>query len=112
VILTNELIDSFPVHRVVSRGGLKEIYTGSRDGSFADIEGPVSTVRLAEYFSALGVFLVEGQKAEVNLAAVDWIKNAGALLERGFVVTIDYGLPAGELYAPERDGTLLCHYRT
>lgn len=111
VILTNELIDSFPVHRVVFRGGLKEIYTGSRDGSFADIEGPVSTVRLDEYFSALGVFLVEGQKAEVNLAALDWIKAAGALLEKGFVVTIDYGLPARELYAPERDGTLLCHYR-
>ncbi|MBI5588166.1 MAG: SAM-dependent methyltransferase [Deltaproteobacteria bacterium] len=111
VILTNELIDSFPVHRVVWRNGLKEIYTGYDGGSFIDVVGPVSTVRLTEYFRDLGVELAEGQKAEVNLASVDWIKAAGDLLEKGFVVTIDYGLPARELYAPERDGTLLCHYR-
>ncbi len=112
VILTNELIDSLPVHRVVLRDGvLKEVYTGSRDNGFVDIEGPVSTAGLPEYFSSLGISLVEGQKAEVNLAAADWIKGAGALLERGFVVTIDYGLPARELYSSDRDGTLLCHYR-
>lgn len=111
VILTNELIDSFPVHRVVWKDGLKEIYTGYDGGSFIDVVGPVSTGRLTEYFRDLGIELAEGQKAEVNLASADWIKAAGDLLEKGFVVTIDYGLPARELYAPERDGTLLCHYR-
>jgi len=112
VVITNELIDSLPVHRVVLRDGvLKEVYTGSRDCSFVDTEGPVSTPRLLEYFRVSGIELVEGQRAEVNLAALDWIRAAGTLLEKGFVVTIDYGLPARELYAPERDGTLLCHYR-
>ena len=32
--------------------------------------------------------------------------------ERGFVLTLDYGYVATELYAPWRtDGTLLCFYR-
>jgi hypothetical protein len=33
-------------------------------------------------------------------------------LKKGFVLTIDYGYPSKELYAPHRkEGTLLCYYR-
>ena len=48
----------------------------------------------------------------MNLHAIDWIQNVAAALQRGFVLTLDYGYPAEELYAPwRRDGTLLCFYR-
>ncbi|MBI5644088.1 MAG: SAM-dependent methyltransferase [Deltaproteobacteria bacterium] len=110
-ILSNELFDSFPVHRFVFDGGLKEIYTGYGGRSFVDIAGPPSTPLLEGYFERAGVRLVEGQRGEINLKAMEWVKKAAALLETGFVITIDYGLPACELYAPERRGTLLCHYR-
>lgn len=111
-ILSNELIDSFPVHRVeFSEGELKEVYTAIDDSMLTDFPGPLSSERIREYFNEAGVTMTEGQITEANLEALDWIKKAGALLEKGFVVTIDYGLPARELYAPERRGTLLCHYR-
>lgn len=112
-VISNELIDSFPVHRVVREGGeLKEIFTGFDGANLVDVIGPLSTEELAGYLKKAGVELDEGQRAEVNLEAIRWIGEAGALLERGFVITVDYGLPARELYAPERrDGTLLCHYR-
>ena len=113
VIFSNELLDALPFHRVVgSQGGLKEIFVGlDYDGSFVDTVGEPSTGALSDYFSSLGIDLPEGQVAEVSLEAAEWIKEAGTLLKRGFVISIDYGLPARELYSPEKRGTLLCHYR-
>ncbi len=111
VVFSNELLDAFPVHRVTARGGrLRESYVGlSEDGrDFVFVEGEPSTPRLSEHFRRLGVTLAEGQTAEVNLDASEWLSRAAATLVRGFVVTVDYGDEAAGLYgSPERrDGTL------
>lgn len=111
-ILSNELIDSFPVHKVVfAEGSLKEVYVGHDGSRFVETTGPLSTAEIENYFSSVGVEPFEGMYSEVNLHALRWIEKASQLFERGFVITIDYGLPASELYAPERKGTLMCHYR-
>ncbi len=108
--LSNELIDAFPVHLVEMSGGeLREVFVVNGDGGFGEELRPLSTSRLADYFSAAGISPVEGQRCEVNLAACDWMCQVAAKLERGFVLTIDYGYPDRELYAPWRqNGTLLC----
>ena len=111
VVVSNELIDSFPVHIVEQRGGLREVFVDFKDGSFREVLKPPSTPALEGYFKDLGITLAEGRRAEVNLPAIDWIKKAGGLLSRGFVMTIDYGFPAKELFSPERNGSLLCHFR-
>jgi SAM-dependent MidA family methyltransferase len=60
----------------------------------------------------LGLLPGEGCRAEVNLAALVWMRQVAAALARGFVLTFDYGHEARDLYAPwRRDGTLLCFYR-
>ncbi|MEX2159314.1 MAG: SAM-dependent methyltransferase [Dehalococcoidia bacterium] len=112
VVLTNELLDSFPVHRVVRREtGLQELYVANSEGQFDWQAGPLSTPRIAEYFDALGLLPGVDCAAEVNLHALDWMKDVSSRLRRGFVLTFDYGYPAPELYAPWRkDGTLLCFY--
>jgi SAM-dependent MidA family methyltransferase len=111
--LSNELVDAFPVHRVVVRGGeLREIYVGERDGGFTEEPGDLSTSEIGEYFRSDGVELEEGQEAEVNLRAREWMRDVGRRLRRGFVLTIDYGCLAGELYAPwRRSGTIMCYHR-
>ena len=111
VILSNELIDSFAVNIVLNDGSLKEIYVDFDGENFVEIAGAPSTPALAEYFEAVGVELAEGQRAEVNLGAAEWLLKAAALIEKGFIITIDYGMPARELYAPERGPTLMCHRR-
>jgi SAM-dependent MidA family methyltransferase len=110
-ILSNELIDSLPVHVVEQRGALMEVYVGLDGRGFCDVLGEPSTPELGRYMNDAGVRLSEGQRAEINLNALRWIKAAGTLFDRGFVVTIDYGLPARELYDGDRRGSLLCHYR-
>ncbi len=111
--LSNELVDAFPVHRVVLReGSLREIFVGEKDGRFCDVIGDLSQAALAGYFPAAGVELAEGQQAEVNLRAGEWIAEVGRRLRRGFALTIDYGELAAELYAPwRRSGTLRCYWR-
>jgi SAM-dependent MidA family methyltransferase len=113
VIVSNELLDAFPVHRVVRRGeDLEEVYVEVDGGRLVDRFGPVSDERITAYFAALGLLPGEGCYAEVNLEAIDWIRSAAASLGRGYVLTLDYGYEAADLYAPwRRDGTLLCFYR-
>jgi len=111
--LSNELIDSFPVHRVAVRDGrLHELYVGWEEERFVESLGPPSKSLLEDYFDRLGLLPGEGCSAEVNLEALEWMKTVAGALRRGFVLTFDYGYPAAELYAPWRkDGTLLCFYR-
>lgn len=113
VFLSNELVDAFPVHRVVMRPlGLREIFVGWADGTFIEIEAPPFAPTLQEYFDRVGVSLEVGQRAEVNLRAIEWMRQAGTILRRGLILTIDYGHSAADLYATTRkDGTLLCYHR-
>jgi SAM-dependent MidA family methyltransferase len=114
VIFSNELVDAFPVHRVVQRPlGLREIFVGwSSSQGFTDIEAPPVAPALQQYFPRLGIRLEDGQRAEVNLEALQWMRLVAACLRRGIVLTIDSGHTAADLYAPLRKGgTLLCYYR-
>jgi SAM-dependent MidA family methyltransferase len=110
-VFSNELLDALPVHRVVvQQGGLREVYVGFDDGHFVDVVGEPSMPALEKYFSEQGSVLEEGQEAEVCFEACDWIEDAGRILERGFVLTIDYGHEARALYAEHHNrGTLLAY---
>lgn len=112
-VLANELVDAFPVHRLIGEaGGLKEIYVDEQDGRFMERRVNLSDPRISAYFSALGIKLAEGQEAEINLQAWQWLEEMGGFLKRGFLMTIDYGCLAAELYDPwRRRGTLRCFYR-
>ena len=110
VIFSNELLDAFPVHCVRMRGGqLRELCVATNDaGDFIWSEQEPATPRLEEHFARQGVALAEGHVAEVNLAAEEWIEHAAVILKRGYLVTVDYGAEAEELYQSiqRRDGTL------
>lgn len=111
--LSNELIDAFPVHIVEKRDGkLLEVCVAVENGTFQEILQEPSTEELANYLEWVGVELAEGNRAEINLAAPAWMRTVAGLLHRGFILTIDYGYLASELYAPWRqNGTLMCYYQ-
>ncbi len=108
-VLSNEVVDAFPVHRVKQvEGRLREIYVALAGHRFVELDGELSRPELADYFAQAGVQLAEGQEAEVNLAALAWLEEVATALRRGFVLTIDYGYEARELYGPRfPQGTLL-----
>jgi SAM-dependent MidA family methyltransferase len=100
IIFSNELLDAMPVHRVlVKNGKLFELCVGLDEAEeFVWIETEPTTPRLENYFSELGVRPAEGHYAEVNLAASDWLCRASAALDKGYIITVDYGAQAAELY--------------
>jgi SAM-dependent MidA family methyltransferase len=70
-------------------------------------EGPPSTPALQQYLDALDIQLEPGWRVELNLRAVDWMRDAARRLRRGFIVLIDYGHEARDLYsAGHSSGTL------
>lgn len=112
-LYSNELIDALPVHRVLmGEEGLQEIYVTSKAGELCEETGPLSTATIQEYLDRIAIQLHPGQRAEINLAAPAWLASASRALEQGFILTIDYGFPAVELFTPHRkQGTLLCYHR-
>jgi SAM-dependent MidA family methyltransferase len=110
--LSNEFFDSLPVHQViVENNNLKEVYVTIKNDVFCEERDELSSPELRDYFKALKINLKEGQRAEVNLKIREWVKNLSYYLNRGFVITIDYGHLAEELYSEERhSGTLMCYY--
>jgi len=110
IYFSNELLDAFPVHRVVqSDEGLSELYvTVDPTGEFVWTTGPVSTPRLAEFISEYSIELAQGQIIEINLAIDDWLSSVSEKLKSGFLITVDYGIDADELYDPmlRPEGTL------
>jgi SAM-dependent MidA family methyltransferase len=96
IYFSNELLDAFPVHRLTAEG---ELYvTLASDDKFAWTTGPLSNPRLAEFLAEHSISLAPGQAIEVNLAIDDWLTAVAAKLKRGYVITVDYGAEATELY--------------
>ena len=119
-VISNELLDSFPVHQVrVERGSLREVYVAlESDDSpgkdrFVERWGDPSTPALEGRLAELGIQLAEGQTAEINLGLDSWASSIAGALEAGFVLTIDYGRTAEELYSAELRprGTLVTYHR-
>ena len=112
IVYANELLDALPVHAVVQTpSGLAERYVSldERDGTPRFIEqiGPLSNDAIGRHLASLGVRLEPGARAEVNLSALAWLTRACSALHRGFLVLIDYGHPADQLYsASHAAGTL------
>jgi len=113
LFFSNELIDAFPVHRIqVTAERTEELYVDYRDGRFVGCLKPLSTAALAHYLQELDTTWPEGYRTEVNLQAMDWMEQVARRMDRGFVLTIDYGHTAQDLYGPERkDGTFLCYFQ-
>jgi SAM-dependent MidA family methyltransferase len=121
---SNELIDAFPVHRIIyTEGKLKEIYlTLSEDNNLIETIDEVSTEEIINYFKLNKVDFSDNgvtsnkypdnYTTEVNLQAKSWLQNINNKLNKGYLITIDYGYSQEKYYHPQRyQGTLKCYYK-
>jgi len=115
-VLSNELLDAFPVRLVEMGKSLQEIYVSvNGENEFTEIKKPCSP-EVEKYFDEFAVdiplVMDRGYRTEVNLRMKEWLREIGEMLQRGFVLTIDYGYPADDYYSRDRNrGTLLCYHR-
>lgn len=109
---SNELLDAFPVHRVVmDEGRVREIYVAWDEGRLVEVADSLSRRELSEYIRDFGIELEEGQVIEINLAMRDWLHQVARVINRGFLLTIDYGDISGRLYSPSRPRGTIRSYR-
>lgn len=109
-VLSNELIDNFSVHQVIMQDQLMEVFVDYHDG-FVEVLKPANE-ELTDYFDALDVHLPKGFRTEINLEALSWIKEIEQSLNKGYIITIDYGAESSKLYKNHRScGTLLCYHK-
>lgn len=110
-VLSNELLDSFPVRLIEMNEDIVEIYVSiDSDSNFIEIKRPCSE-EIKAYLDEFNISLPVGYRTEVNLRIKDWLAKVSMKLKEGFIMTIDYGYPARDYYSEERNrGTLLCYY--
>lgn len=98
VLLSNELVDAFPVHLVEKRDGrLFEVYV-EESGRTALCE--LSRPELAA--AAAKVELQDGERHAINLEAPRWLELAASKLKHGWILTVDYGKRFGAAPNPPR----------
>lgn len=115
VILSNELIDAFPVHIVEAHDQrLYEIYVDVQGDRLCEVPGEPSTPEVANYLDSYQIpwtSFGDGWRAEINLDALRWMQRTAHLPRRGFILVIDYGDKARALYTRyRRRGTLACYF--
>jgi SAM-dependent MidA family methyltransferase len=117
-ILSNELLDAFPVHLIEMEDELREVHVdferheGNSSSSFGEVKSRPATDALTDYLREFSIHLPMGYRTEINLRIKEWLRSAAEALSEGFILTVDYGYPSQEYYSDERNrGTLLCYYR-
>lgn len=114
-VISNELLDAHPVNRFeIQDGAVREVFVGisEENGEFTDILGDVSDPEITKRISPFLNSLSEGYRGEINLQLDSWAGQVATTLERGFVITIDYGFERSELYASHRtEGSLRSYYQ-
>ncbi|AFZ46389.1 protein of unknown function DUF185 [Cyanobacterium stanieri PCC 7202] len=116
--ISNELIDAFPVHRIIKKEGkLQEIYVTVNHGKVTEKYGALSTQKINEYLTINNIdfnspLYPDNYQTEINLYAFDILEKIAQTLKQGYVLTVDYGYDSEKYYHPQRyEGTLKCYYQ-
>ena len=113
IVLSNELFDSLPFHRVrYENNQLREIYVDNIKNEFVEKTGELSDERIRTYLNRYNIDFFDQQELEININAGVMLSHIASLINKGVIITIDYGYLGEELFSPERPrGTFKCHYR-
>ncbi len=103
IVFANEFFDALPVDVVDYRG---ELRVEVRGGRFVETFVPPAPELLA-FLDRYSVRPQEQERVEASPAALRWMERIAAVLERGFVVIIDYGYTRGEQVAGRHRGTVM-----
>ncbi len=110
IVISNELFDSLPFHRVIYRNGkFNEIYVDHKNSEFKETIGALSSEKIKDYLDSYDLEPVESKQIEVNLLAEEVLKDITKYMDTGYILTIDYGYLSEEYFNNQRiNGTFRC----
>ncbi len=113
VILGNEFLDAMPAHRLrKTTNGICEIYVEKDGDVFREVEGELSDPSLIEGIHLPPAKIPEGFEWEVEKEMCEMVSRFDQILERGFMLWIDYGDSVFERFSPRRAKGTLMGYRS
>lgn len=105
IIFANEFFDALPVEVIGSRG---ELRVGLEQGHFVERWSQPTTNQL-DYLDRYGVHPESAERVEAPLLAQDYMAKISRLVERGFIIVIDYGYTRAEQLAGRHRGTVMAY---
>ncbi len=113
IIFSNELLDAFPIHRYGWDAKNKKWFEWGVAGEGKKfVSGKIQNSGFRIQNPELESILPDNYTIETSPAAENWWREAAGILERGKLLTIDYGLTTDELFSPSRtNGTLRAYFQ-
>ena len=113
-IFGNEVLDALPVHKVMGtgQGDILEFFVDLDEaGELCEIPLAPSTPALESRLQASNVNLGRGQVGEICLELSSLFQKIIKVVEPGYIIFVDYGDTASNLYSfQRRNGTLRSYY--
>lgn len=112
VVISNELLDAFPVKLVqIVNGEVMELFvTADSKGKLVEELDEPTNKTLGSFFSKEELKSLSGYRGPVNLHLKDWVENMSKVIKDGFLITIDYGYERELYYSAEKSRKLLQTY--
>ncbi|CAG9619290.1 class I SAM-dependent methyltransferase [Sutcliffiella rhizosphaerae] len=114
MIFSNELFDALPVHVIEKNGSdIVEVFvTLDSNEGLKEKKSPLQNKDIREYLTSNKLDLSEGQRVEVPLAMLEYASTVAEKLNRGSIITVDYGYRLAELSREElKTGSLRGYYQ-
>ncbi len=112
-IFSNEFFDALPFDRYRFRNGQwREQLVGEQDGALVEMDRDIDKVQPTEVPTILADEIASGHRMEFRPQIAALFEEWGALLSRGYALTIDYGHPR-EIFlsGPRADGTAMAYFQ-
>jgi SAM-dependent MidA family methyltransferase len=112
-VFSNELFDALPVHVVEQvNGQLFEVMIGLEDDKLFEVLVPTTNGDIFDYLQESGITIIDHQRLEVPLLMEKMLQQISRVLNKGIVVTADYGYTNEEWKLPARkQGSLRGFYQ-
>ncbi|QOR65513.1 SAM-dependent methyltransferase [Cytobacillus suaedae] len=114
ILFSNELYDAFPVKVIEKQNNeLYEVMVGlDSEGELVESSTLLTNEAILTYLEEQKIFLKDKQRFEIPLAMQDHIQKLGSWLNKGIVITVDYGYTNEEWMEPEHSkGSLRGYYK-
>lgn len=112
IVLSNEFFDSLPFHRIRFKDGKpQEIYVSVNQNGFFELLDDISNPEILKVIDSLQLNFAQDQQIEINLRYKQVFNQISEILEKGMILSFDYGYLQKELYSPKRfEGTYRCFH--
>jgi SAM-dependent MidA family methyltransferase len=105
IVFANEFFDALPVEILGAQG---QLHVGEQNGRFIEKWDPARPDVL-DFVDRYGIHPEDGERVEAALVAQRLMAEAAALIDRGFLIVIDYGYTRAEQLAGRHRDTLMTY---